>query len=844
MTPWDVSCKMLTCAFAQCVGVPKIIIHMRKIILSLFLLVALCMQAQVATEPAIIEKGYTGQIVLTYDPTVGSGNMASATACYSHMGLITAESKNNKDWKYIRDPEGWGKKTEPQWTKVDDDWQLTIDNLYTFFNCPETEDVQAIVMVFHDGNGSSSKQGKAIGDQDIVLYLGQENDPGDIWTGFEMSPAQLWPRPAGMKTGITYNADGSVSLCMYAASKTESAQHVYVLGDFNGWKLDNNLQMYKDGNYFWTTLVGLEPGREYCFQYAVVRADGVKKQICDIYSEKVLHPDDIYEPAEQYPSLHEYPRKGADGGYVTVIQPGRPAYPWSNATLNFQRPNKDNLIIYELWPYDHTPERSLMGLYHRLDYLQNLGVNAIELMPINEYEGNISWGYNPTLYFALDKALGTPDDLKRVVDACHQRGIAVILDMVFNHTTGQNPMAKLYPWGTDLKDNPWFNVSSAVPHKDNNFGEDWNHDFSETHEMFTRALQYWIQEYKVDGYRLDLSHGICGTTRNPVQNLTDYYENGVKAADDKHDAYMILEHWEDQDLSALTAAGMMPWSKQIGPFAQIAMGYTENSSLTYANRDNYISYSESHDEERNFFKVKLWGDGDLKTNEDARVSRAPLVLGLLSMLDGSKMFYHFEELGFDYSKFQNAAGEWGKDNEDGYPDYYGTVSPKINEEVKMAPKYRPEEWIKNGGARMDAYQKIGQIIQLRTRILPQVFEGDPTVVNISSGLVRTVQWGEHVFVAGNISATESQSVNLPAGTWFDYLAGGTAAAANYSLQPGEIKVFTGTQITPPNVPSSYSTLAVETIEAQNAPAQKILRDGQVLIKRGNKTYTITGMEVR
>ena len=106
---------------------------------------------------------------------------------------------------------------------------------------------------------------------------------------------------------------------------------------------------------------------------------------------------------------------------------------------------------------------------------------GIELMPVTEFDGNNNWGYSPCLYFALDKAYATPTQFKQFVDACHQRGMAVILDMVFNHATGNNPMNKLYPKTSedvtlsDLRFNPWFNVTA--PHPDNVY-EDWNHDFS------------------------------------------------------------------------------------------------------------------------------------------------------------------------------------------------------------------------------------------------------------------------------------------------------------------------------------------------------------------------------
>ena len=189
-----------------------------------------------------------------------------------------------------------------------------------------------------------------------------------------------------------------------------------------------------------------------------------------------------------------YPTGKADGSFVTVIQTDKPKYEWSDATLNFKRPNKNNLVIYEMWVYDFTHDRGFDGVLNRLDYLEQLGVNAIEFMPLSEFDGNYNWGYSPCLYLALDKAYGSQTKFKELVDECHKRGIAVIVDMVFNHATGNNPMNKLYPYGPDLALNPWFNVNP--PHGDN-FYEDWNHDFAPAHQMFIDAMKYWIEEYKV-----------------------------------------------------------------------------------------------------------------------------------------------------------------------------------------------------------------------------------------------------------------------------------------------------------------------------------------------------------
>ena len=814
---------------------------MKRYILVLFACATLSVYAQVTTTPTIIEKGYTGEVIITFDPTGGNGGMSGATKCYAHTGLITADSKDNGDWKNVIG--SWRGATQPQLTSVGNKWQLTIPNIYTFYGVPETTDITALAFVFHDGPGGS-KEGKTTAGGDILLFLGEDNSSADIWADFEPASVTVQSRPAGIEQGIYYDSDDptAVTLCTYAASKTAPAQHVFLLGDMTDWRLDNAYQLKRDGNYFWIRVTGLTPGEKYRFQYAVIRSDGVKKQISDLYSEEVLHPDDKYEPRRVNPDLMGYPLKGADGGYVTVIQTDKPEFQWSEETLNFQRPDKNNLIIYEVWVYDHTVQRSFAGLMSRLDYIKNLGVNAIELMPVTEFDGNVNWGYSPNHYFAVDRAYGSSEELKTLIDECHKRGMAVILDMVFNHATGLNPMNKLYPYGTDLASNPWFNVTA--PHSDNVY-EDWNHDFAPAHSMFIRALKYWIEEYKVDGYRMDLSHGLCGTAYNAVSNLQDYYTNGVQAA--SNDAYFILEHWGSSmgtDRPQLINAGMLCWMNTCNAYAQTAMGWLKDGdSFADANKDGYVSYCNNHDEERPFFKAKQWGNGDLQTNETARVARVPLNMAFLCLLNGSHLFYHFDELGFDYSKFQFANGSWGKDGVDAYGK---TVAANAStSEAKMTKKYRPEQWM-TGGARMQAYQKTGQILQLRTRLLPEVFAGNPTAVSISSGKeLRTIQWGSDVFVAGNFSVSATQTVSLPSGTWYDYLNGGTPATAQYTLQPGEVKVFTGTQLVPPVVPDSYPFAGIE--DTHYTPAQeaiKIFHDGRVLIIRDGKTYDIMGRLIK
>lgn len=791
---------------------------MRKILLSILVFVAACVSAQVTTTPAIIQVGYTGQVTVTFDPSKGDKGMVGATECYLYSCV---EVDNSGSWEYQL--AAWPSKSEKtKMTKNGNVWEITIPNLYTFYGVPSGKTITKILMLFTDGK-SGGKSGRASGGSDIIIVLGQESG-GDIWEAVESVAPITGNRPAGVSNGIYYGADGtSVTLCTYAASKTQPAKRVFLLGDMTDWKLKPEYQLKRDKNYFWITLTGLEKGKEYRFQYAVERADGVKKQICDLYSEKVLTTNDGNDPKRVDPTLINYPLGQADGGYVTVIQTSKPAFNWSNATLNFSRPNKDNLVIYELWVYDYTANRSFKGVMNRLDYIQNLGVNAIEFMPVTQYDCNAGWGYDPTLYFALDKNYGTPEDFKTLIDECHKRGIAVIVDFVFNHAYGQNPMNKLYPYGTDLASNPWFNVTP--PEGGQTYGQDWNHDFAPAKEMFNRVFQYWLTEYKIDGFRLDLSHGLCGTTNNAVQNLIAY-NNVVQST--SNGAYMILEHWGSGQ-QTLINEGMLCWTGEPLNHAhcQTAMGWLKpddcnehhTDGFYEGNKYGYVSYCESHDEERMQYKAKMYGNGDLKTNEAARIGRVAENVGFNVLLNGAHMIWQFSEIGYDYSIDHN--GRTGTKPNPASLGYFTNAS------------------------RVDAFTKCAQVNTLRTRLMPGAFTGTPSVNIGSKQVVRKVQWGNNIFAVANYEVTGNQTVTLPAGTWYDYFNGGTKASSTCTLAPGEMKVFTATSVKAPTFADieKRDTQGVEGVQ-QEVKCTKILRDGQILILVGDKVYNLQGQRVR
>ena len=872
---------------------------MRKITLLFALVFSSMVMAQVTTVPGIIQKGYDGEITIIFNPNEGNKGMASATQCYAHTGLITSASSNEGDWKYVVE-EWRKNTSKTQMTKDGANWKLVISNIYEYYNCPATTEIKKLAFVFHDGPSGSKEGKTAEGgdifvelveaglsasivsnmpeiaslgssvtlncyatapatmtlklngeavqtatgtemvythklenqgnyDFELIVSTDKETATATASTCVPMTPTKA-NRPTGVVNGIYYDKtdDTKITLCTYAGSKTEAAKHVFVVGDFNDWTISNEYQLKQanDSAYFWIELTGLTPQKEYAMQYVVVRADGQIKRISDLYSELVLHKDDQWEPKDNYPGLMNYPSAGE--GYVTVIQTAKPEFKWSDATLNFKRPNKNNLVIYELWVRDHTPARTFEGLMERMDYFEDLGINAIELMPICEFDGNDSWGYNPNHYFAVDKSYGSSEQLKVFIDECHKRGIAVIIDMVFNHTTGQNPMAELYPYGNDLKYNPWYNPTGSIPHKDKEFEPDWNHDFGPTKTMFTRCFQYWLNEYKVDGFRLDLSHGLCGTTDDDVEHLQEYYNKGVKAV--SSDAYMILEHW-DNGASTLINAGMLCWDNTSNAYCQTAMGWLKDGdSFGNANRDGYVSYCESHDEERSFFKAKQWGNGDLQTNEAARVARVPLNMAFLTLLNGPQMFYHFAELGFDDSKFMNKDSKWGKN------DYGITSELGADYDAKTQVKKRVEHWMTEGNIHMSAFQKVGQIIQLRTRIMPEVFEGNPTKASIGSGAkLRTIQWGSDVFVAGNFDVTGNQTVTLPSGTWYNYFGEKKETNTSITLAPGEVAIFTGKQVALPEMPEAYDfDTAIEDV---------VVTPSEILPPYNVQVYTVSGQMV-
>lgn len=593
-------------------------------------------------------------------------------------------------------------------------------------------------------------------------------------------------RPENIGAGIHYVDNQTVSLCLYAPNK----QFVYVKGDFNDWQINNQFLMNKDGDYWWLTIQGLTEGTEYAYQYLV---DG-HLLIADPYTDKILDPwNDQYIPQTVYPDLKPYPA-GKTEGIVSVFQTGQTSYSWKIS--GFEPVEKEKLIIYEILVRDFTENHDFKGVEEKLDYLQSLGVNAIELMPVNEFEGNDSWGYNPSFYFAVDKYYGSKNDFKALVDACHKKGIAVIMDMVLNHSYGQCPLVRLY-WDEinqrPSSDNLWYNITS--PNTDFEWGYDFNHESGQTQQLVDSICSYWMKEYQIDGFRFDFTKGFTNTPGNGMA----YDQSRIRILkrmtqeiyNRKSDAIVIFEHLTDnQEEIELADADILLWGNMNYNYCEGIMAYTENNQTDlswgiYSKRGFHqpylINYMESHDEERMLYKAKTygkeWGTYNTK-DEKTALERAALSACFYIPLPGPKMIWQFGELGYDYSI--NTCED-------------GTVA-----DCRLSPK--PIRWdYYDQDDRRKLYDKYSILNELKSTY--PVFSTSDFSYSLQ-GALKSFVWKTsdmNAFLVGNFDVVESPVIiEIPhSGTWYDIFTGKAEEISSTSftttLQPGEYRFYTDKQ---------------------------------------------------
>ena len=188
------------------------------------------------------------------------------------------------------------------------------------------------------------------------------------------------------------------------------------------------------------------------------------------------------------------------------------------------------LIIYELHIGTFTQEGTFKAVTAKLDYLKDLGVNAIELMPVVEFPGNRNWGYDGVCPFAAHHAYGGCKELALMVKACHDRGIAVILDVVYNHFGPEgNYLESFGPFLTDNYNTPWGNAI--------NYDDAW---CDGVRNYFIENALMWLRDFHIDGLRLDATHAIKDLgPKHFLSELSEYIEALNKETDSSH--FLIAE---------------------------------------------------------------------------------------------------------------------------------------------------------------------------------------------------------------------------------------------------------------------------------------------------------------
>ena len=637
--------------------------------------------------------------------------------------------------------------------------------------------------------------------------------------------------PAGLVNGINYNTSDNTKATLVLDAPLKD--FVYVAGSFNNWNPSSSYAMKKDpsSGKYWLELTGLTPGTNYSYQYWVVDQTPIANspalvKVADPCSTTVLSPyDDPYISSTTYPNLPVYP--AGQEREVTLLKTGQTAYNWQ--VPNFTKPNKDKLVVYELLIRDFDANRNFQDVINRIQYFRDLGINAIELMPVMEFEGNESWGYNTAFHMALDKFYGTPEKFKELVDVCHQNGIAIILDLAFNHAFGRNPMVRMWMndadgdgWGPPSSENPYFNTVAKHSYS---VGEDFNHASALTKTYVKQTIKQWITEFKIDGFRWDLTKGFTQNCTASDQTCTNnYQQDRVDILKDYADYswsldpnhYVIFEHlgsdneeqqWANYRLSE--GKGIMMWGEMFSQYKELALGFSGQniSRMSHTSRGftgkRLLGYPESHDKDRMMYEAITYGSTTGTSPVNGNLTNALNRMGAIGatsiLVPGPKMIWHFAELGNNQSIYTCADGSVNTEND------------ATSGDCKLATKAQVQ-WTQNWLAdnrRASILNDWSKLIKLKTS--EPVFVGDHTISPESSNNFKqriyiynntfTTAQLRNVVVLANFSPSDlTINPNFPTDvytypmTWYDLMNNNTAITITtptdlVTVNSGRFRVF-------------------------------------------------------
>jgi glycosidase len=592
-----------------------------------------------------------------------------------------------------------------------------------------------------------------------------------------LKPTEIATLPTGMRQGANYHPTDptKVTLVLLAPSK----DFVYAVGDFSQWQIkeENQMKRTPDGEYYWLELTGLTPQKVYVYQYWI---DG-KLKIADPYATQVADPwNDKWIESSVFPNIPTYNRE--DLGIAAVFQTNQTPYTWADSENTWNKPDVNHLVIYELHIRDFIASHSYQTMIDTISYLKRLGVNAIEFMPLNEFEGNDSWGYNPSFFFALDKYYGTKEKLKQFIEIAHQNGIAVILDIVLNHAFGQSPMVQMYfEGGKPAANNPWFNREYVGQYQ---WGYDFNHESTYTKKFVDEVNKYWLEEFHFDGFRFDFTKGftnyapggsVDGFDQSRI-NILKRMSDEIKKVDPT--AYIILEHWSPaNEESQLAGMGMKMWRNKSYDYVPATIG-NPTGNFTGIDATSHVAFYNSHDERRLaehcLTEGRSSGSYDIKDSL-IMFERVKLAAAFTYLQPGPKMIWQFDELGYDIDiNFNGRVGRkpyvWGN----GSLGYYKST------------------------LRQNIYKTYQGLLHIRNTIGADVLlaaqknhqqTGDTRRLSYNTPDIDLVVIGNFAMTEKTIDPKFTQT-----GWWYNYFSGDSMMVTNLtapiSLKPGEWHIFT------------------------------------------------------
>lgn len=423
-------------------------------------------------------------------------------------------------------------------------------------------------------------------------------------------------------------------------------EEVKIIGSWNDWK---PTPMEKDDKGVWRVTVPLPDG-DYQYKFLVKS----KSYFMQGKEAGVFDPFCVCVSMDEHQNSCVFIRKGEK-----VVH----THQWKHDDKPL--PPNEQLVIYEMnvgeftgglgdgGDEKHPVKGHFVDVIKKLDYLAELGINAIELMPIKEFAGDRGWGYNSRSLYAIESAYGSPDDLAKMIDECHARGIRVIIDAVYNHMDAEAPLTRIdYEY--------WFYNPNPDPDflqwgpKFNYFHHDENLDVWPARDYVIGSIMYWIDNFHIDGIRFDATYAI-----NNFDLLRWFNEQIYQKIGGIKPFITVAEHVpEDPAITGPNGPLDAAWHDTFGKQMQATIAGIEKDGRKpydieglatlmqpgkngYAGAMNTVKYIDNHDQDRIMWQIGEFG----KTFDEAAFRRNKMGISLLMTAPGIPLIWMGQEFG-------------------------------------------------------------------------------------------------------------------------------------------------------------------------------------------------------